>query len=80
MFKLITSFKINKRGTPLLTNLLLGSSMFHEKRADVAGSVVLVSSPATFDGFSQVYPPPLMHFEISTDISTDLDLTDHKFG
>ena len=33
-----SSKKNPKRGTPLLTNLLLGSSMFHERRADVAGS------------------------------------------
>ena len=37
IYTFITSFKINRSGTPLLTNLLLGSSMFHEKRADVAG-------------------------------------------
>ena len=56
IYKFITSFKINRRGTPLLTNLLLESSIFHEKRADV--TLVPVSLPATFDGFSQVYPPP----------------------
>ena len=38
IYKFITSFKINRRDRPLLTNLLLGSSMFHKKRADVAGS------------------------------------------
>ena len=72
IFKFITSFKINRISTPLLTNLLLGSSMKREQML-----LVPVSLPATFDGFSQVPPPPIMQFEISTDLHWSHD---HKFG
>ena len=66
IYKFITSFKINRRGTPLLTNMLLGSSMFHEKRVDIAGSSQFVSNFWWIQ--PSLPPPPPMHFEISTDL------------